>query len=671
MRQIGFVLLAGAITLGTSTQIGAAQAATRIVATPDNITVEVGASVPLSLQALDESGVVVDVAVQGNGPRGAFEYREGRVEGTAMGQYELIATAPGADGRTLTLRVPVTVSWPAITRVEIAPTMDRQLYVGTTLSLTASAFHAAGDRRPTARFTWTSSDPDVATVARDGSLTAYQPGSVSVTAEFEGANASQGFDVKVLNADRLEITGGLDQARTGDVLTFEARIIDGSGRSYTDVPVTWAYTFTPDDTIHAPGSAGIVRDGKFVGAVPGHYTVLAMAGNLSARRLVDIRPRGSIQRIDIVGQGAVRDAHTSDLWIFEGLGGRDYALTGTWSAAGKAYVWDVTDPGNMVKTDSIQLDARTVNDVKVSPDSRYAALSREGASNRRNGVVILDLADPAHPEIVANYDEGLTGGVHNMFATNDHLFALSGGDKYIILDMSDITNPTYVSEYNHPESRVHDVWVHDGIAYSSEWKKGVVVVDVGNGRWGGSIENPVFVTSVDYPVGATHAAFPYFQESTGKFYLFLGDEMSGLGRAYEGYGTGEIYDPETGEGGVWDTMGGYVHIIDFTDPMNPQDVARYEVPEAGSHNLWVENDILYQAYYEGGLRIVDVSGELMGDLFDQGREIAVFKAWDPVGIMANQPSAWGPQPYKGHLFFSDMNSGLWAVKLQPKRQPII
>ena len=195
MRHMGFVLLAGALTLGTSARIAAAQTATRIVATPDNITVEVGAFAPLSLQALDENGVVVDVAVQGNGPRGAFQYREGRVEGTAMGQYELIATAPGADGRTLT----------------------------------------------------------------------YQPGSVSVTAEFEGANASQDFDVRVLDTDRLEITGGLDQARTGDVLTFEARIIDGSGRSYTDVPVTWAYTFTPDDTINASGPSGIVSDGKFVG----------------------------------------------------------------------------------------------------------------------------------------------------------------------------------------------------------------------------------------------------------------------------------------------------------------------------------------------------------------------------------------------------------------------
>jgi len=49
-------------------------------------------------------------------------------------------------------------------------------------------------------------------------------------------------------------------------------------------------------------------------------------------------------------------------------------------------------------------------------------LSREGASNRVNGVVILDLATPAHPKVASTFDIELTGGVHNMFATNDHLF---------------------------------------------------------------------------------------------------------------------------------------------------------------------------------------------------------------------------------------------------------
>jgi hypothetical protein len=99
-------------------------------------------------------------------------------------------------------------------------------------------------------------------------------------------------------------------------------------------------------------------------------------------------------------------------------------------------------------------------------------------------------------------------------------------------------------------------------------------------------------------------------------------------------------------------------------------VARYEVPEFGTHNLWVEDDVLYVAYYEGGLRMVDVSGELMGNLATQGREIAVFKAFDPLGFMANQPNAWGPQPYKDHVFFSDFNSGLWAVRVQPRQRPI-
>ena len=45
-------------------------------------------------------------------------------------------------------------------------------------------------------------------------------------------------------------------------------------------------------------------------------------------------------------------------------------------------------------------------------------------------------------------------------------------------------------------------------------------------------------------------------------------------------------------------------------------------PFTGStlHNIWVEDDILYQAYYEGGVRMVDVSGELMGNLYTGARD---------------------------------------------------
>jgi hypothetical protein len=138
--------------------------------------------------------------------------------------------------------------------------------------------------------------------------------------------------------------------------------------------------------------------------------------------------------------------------------------------------------------------------------------------------------------------------------------------------------------------------------------------------------------------------------------VFAGDESFPFGGLARGQGT------------VPTRAAGWIHIIDWSDWDNPREVARYQVPEAGSHNLWVEDDILYVAYYNGGLRVVDVSGELIGDLYRQGREIAMFMPYDPEGFIANAPFAWGPQPYKGNIFFTDWNSGLWVVRLGARRE---
>ena len=654
-----------------SAQDAAVQAGLRVqslVAQPAEVSLEAGSSAPLVIRALDANGqeVQAELRVFGRG----VSWEDGRVTASRGGEAMVIASVvlpADTDQEPPTIRIPITVSWPAVATIEISALTENEPYAGTRIRVGAEAFFADGTPHAEPSFAWSSSDPEVATVDARGNVSALRAGAATIFADFDGARGSLALSVPEFGARSLSIAGGAAEARQGDVVTFEA-VLEGPTGVIDDATVEWTVAFQPDDSINAPGAAGIVNDGKFVGEVPGLYTIVASAGNVLARRTVEVTPREAVQEVQLLGQGSVSEAHTSDLWIYEGNDGRDYAVTGTWGADGWAYFWDVTNPGSIFKTDSIRVDARTVNDVKVSPDARYAAISREGASNRRNGAVILDLADPAHPVIASTFDtNGVTGGVHNMFATEDHLFALAGGDKYVIIDMSDLSSPRYVSEYNHPDSRVHDVWVHDGVAYSSEWGNGVVVVDVGNGRWGGSIENPVFVTNVPYPVGSTHAAFPYFQEDTGNFYLFLGDEiMNREGAAWGGAGLGRI--PE--KGGKPSVTRGYIHIIDFTDPEHPVDVARYEASEFGTHNLWVEDDMLYVAYYEGGVRTVDVSGELMGNLATQGREVAVFKGFDPNGYTANAPMAWGPQPHKGNLFFSDFNSGLWSVKVMPKGRPV-
>jgi hypothetical protein len=209
-------------------------------------------------------------------------------------------------------------------------------------------------------------------------------------------------------------------------------------------------------------------------------------------------------------------------------------------------------------------------------------------------------------------------------------------------------------EINNPARAIHDVWVQDGIAYSSNWNDGVIMVDVGNGVAGGSPANPVEISRSKVMGDANHTTFPFRSESAGRFYVVAGDEIFPI--EWLSKGLTETLEPR-----------GYVHIIDWTDRDNPVEVATYKVPEAGAHNYWVEDETLYIGYYTGGIRVVDLSGELMGDLYRQGREMGYFIPRDPQGKVPNMAMTWGARPYKGNVFFTDMNSGLWAVKVSPKQ----
>ena len=666
------------LLIGLPSKAQDARAVVQLAPSANQLSLAAGEQVPFTVQALDLSGTVVDVPLRITGPRNAVSIENGVVQGLQPGEYEIVVTVvvPADSGlEPLSLRVPVVVTWPRASEVVVEASAT--LYERTTVKHQARVTHADNSFRPDPEIRWSSSDPSIATVDQFGNVTAQMLGTVTITASFEGVTNSVSHDVIAFPGSRIELMGSpAAGVQTGDVIHFNALVRDGAGSVVEDAPLSWSHSYSATEGMLGVPATGQMLRGDFVADIAGIHSVTVSSGSLSARASFEVSARDVVQEVELVGHGPENRYRTTDLWIFEGVDGRDYAITGSKVSGGFSFFYDVTNPAVITKIDSIQVDARTINDVKASPDGRYAVLSREGATNRRDGLVIMDMSDPMNPVIASFYDEGITGGVHNMFAADDYLYALANGDKYVIIDMADIYDPQFISEYNHPDSRLHDVWVADGLAYSSEWGTGVVVVDVGNGRWGGSPENPVFVTSYATPSGATHATFPYYQESTGKTYLFLGDEiMNRRGLAWAGYpesmgSYSNRYDPSTGTGGIPLANRGYIQIIDFTDPENTKMVARYEVPEFGTHNIWVEDDKLYQAYYEGGLRVVDVSGELMGNLYTQGREISVFKPVSQNGYTQNATMVWGAQPHKGHVFFSDTNSGLWSVKLLPKQRPI-
>src|SRR5262249_55753744 len=143
---------------------------------------------------------------------------------------------------------------------------------------------------------------------------------------------------------------------------------------------------------------------------------------------------------------------------------------------------------------------------------------------------------------------------------------------------------------------LHDVQVLDGLAYLAYWRDGLVILDVGNGIKGGSPENPKFVSQYRFNhnelygdgwLAGAHAVFRY------KNYVFVGDEV--FESDFKLFSKDRL------------VARGIVHVIDVSDINKPRKVAEYAIPEGGSHNIWVKDDVLYMGYYTGGARVVDVS----------------------------------------------------------------
>jgi len=127
---------------------------------------------------------------------------------------------------------------------------------------------------------------------------------------------------------------------------------------------------------------------------------------------------------------------------------------------------------------------------------------------------------------------------------------------------------------------------------------------------------------------------------------------------------------EEGPGAVGSLSSGDIHVVDVSNFASPREVAFYHLDGAGTHNFSVDETrgILYAAYYNGGVRAIDIRGDLSScdaanrdpkygrcDLASMGRELAHGPAGDqPVYI-------WGVQLSGGRLYASDMLNGIWKL----------
>ena len=657
-----------------------AQQAASVAIEPGSLTLEVGETAQLTATVLDAAGNPIADArvVFFSGNRRALTVTPGgHVSANQPGDHEVTALLPDEafDGdwdyyssRDPGLRasIPVSVSTPALADIffENAPP---RVWAGTEVRFPLAGRDAAGQVRRGLEAGYATSDNTVAVVDQVGMAAFLTPGSVQVAAMHGEMTIYHEVEVLPNPTARVSLEApDRTEVRTGDVLQFRAATLDASGNEVAGPAIRFAVESRPDpfrpESLGAGAAAQVTPDGRFVAEQPGVYTVVAMSGDRLARQTVRVVPRNVEREIEFLGHARVSDRVTADFWVWEGVDGRDYAVHGTWNAEGHAYFYDVTDPRNMELIDTVQVDARTVNDVKVSEDGTLCVISREGASNRRNGFVMIDCTDPRNATILSSFDQGLTGGVHNVFLDNNHVYAVNNGRRWDVVNVEDPRNPFRVSRFetDTPGRSVHDVWIRDGIAYQAGRSDGLIMVDVGGGGMGGSPNTPVEMGRFPQITGWNHAVWPFRSPSTGKLYVIGGDEAFYLSPRQPD-GGGILW-----EEGIPSRAKGWLHFVDFTDPENPEEVARFELADSGPHNLWVdwEEEIMYVGYFDAGLRVVDVSGDLLGDLYRQGRQIARFFPEDNEGFLANAAFTWGPQPHKGTIFLADFNSGLWAVRLK-------
>lgn len=624
----------------------AAQEVVTVTVTPAESSVRAGESAQFTAQLLDASGRSVKAPVTWLATPFDIAAADstGRVE-TGRPGHVLVLALVGSKVGVANLEIR---ERPA---AHLTITGPDTVLVGESAILMAHPVTSVGDPIAVTGLLWAST-PQVEVNALSGALRGVTPGVGTVFLRGLSLEASRRI-VVVPNPVREIWLSGPVTVRVGDIAQFQASVRGATGPLALK-PQVWGVE---------GGGAMVTASGRFVASMPGVYQVTASIGTVAATTSIRVTARNERRSVEYVGVARFpKDMQASEIWL-----SGNAAYVGT--IGDRIYVFDVSNPAAPVLTDSIIMDARLINDVTTTADGRTGVFSREGASTRKNGLVTFDATNPLHPRVVTQYTNQLEGGVHSAFVDGHYVYATHDPTGSLrIIDIADPAKPVEVGRYELPRDTVdsfdvefltmspqrylHDVYVKDGLAYLAYWRDGLVILDVGKGIKGGSPSHPVFVGQYQYNhaelypplyIAGTHAVF------VAGHYAFVGDEVLP--------GTADIasHDPFPTRGRL--------HVIDLSDLEHMKEVAWYDGGEFGVHNLWVDNGLLYIGAYTGGLRVLDVSGELLGDLRAEGREIGSLYTGTPDGFRINTPLAWSAIPHNGYIFVSDINSGLFVARV--------
>jgi hypothetical protein len=283
------------------------------------------------------------------------------------------------------------------------------------------------------------------------------------------------------------------------------------------------------------------------------------------------------------------------------------------------------------------------------------------------GFALYDVTRPASPRLLSVVNTLPAHGSHELWleTVGDRAYVytaipraelhtspngtLPGNPDFRIYDVSDPARPVQVGQWgiwgNLGVRPIHDTYVHSVItdaaatrAYLSYWQYGTVILD---------ISNPAVPRLLGRTLDPSQAEPPHAHSAALAHGERVLVETQEFGRFF-GF-----------------TGSGYPRFYDVSDPVSPVLLSRLEPPgrEASTvHDPKVRGNRAYFSWYDVGVSVVDITRP------EAPREIALF-----VPGAGNNPQnpwcpdctfVWGVFLHDDYFLASDMNTGLWALKLR-------
>jgi uncharacterized protein YjdB len=246
----------------------------------------------------------------------------GKVTTRKAGDVVITAANEGVS-TTFTLRIA-----DPVVAVEIVGGPAAPVLAGTSVQLSVVARNAAGAAMSGRAVTWTSGNPEIATVSSGGTVATLRGGEVSLTATVEGVSAT--FTLTVLErVTTLEITGAPEApVLAGTVVQLVATARSADGAPLPGRAITWA----SQNTLASVSAAGLVQT---LGA--GEVVITATHQGVTASVTIQVlEPVATVQITGAPTAPVLRGAEVQLGVIARGLSGA--------ALSGRAIAWNSSNP---------------------------------------------------------------------------------------------------------------------------------------------------------------------------------------------------------------------------------------------------------------------------------------------------------------------------------------